>query len=312
MSGAEQNQIQSSREPAGLTNGASIVEKFNPFMNAAVSCAIAGIMNEHGGPFGSCVVKNNKILVVTHNCVVSSGDPTAHAEMESIREACKLMRSHDLSDCELYATCDPCPMCWGAINWSGIRKVYTGVTREMAAKYGFDDALFYKELSLPHHDRYVSGSCGVKEGHVLEELFKKSLSYRRRLCGGRGTLATAYQQAFQSNGDRQWATPDVSSECHETFMQAAIDAANRGAKEGLSKSREPFGAVIVQNGKVVASACNTVLKDNDPTATAEINAIRKACSSLQMRVLEDCEMYTTAEPDIMSFGGTASTLVTHL
>ncbi|MGM0396787.1 MAG: nucleoside deaminase [Bacillota bacterium] len=118
----------------------------NRYMEAAIKEAIAGIEKRDGGPFGTVIVKDGKIVGSGHNMVIGTNDPTAHGEMVAIREASKTLGNFDLSGCELYTTCEPCPMCYGAIHWARIRKVYYGATREDAAKIGFDDQLLYEVL----------------------------------------------------------------------------------------------------------------------------------------------------------------------
>lgn len=109
-----------------------------------------------GGPFGAVIVRNNKIVSRGWNRVTSSHDPTAHAEVVAIRSACRKLRSFQLNDCELYASCEPCPMCLAAIYWARIPRVVFGASRRDAARVGFDDDLIYKELSLPLKHRRVA------------------------------------------------------------------------------------------------------------------------------------------------------------
>lgn len=116
-------------------------------MEAACNSALTGVHLQHGGPFGACIVRNGIFISMAHNTVLLDGDPTCHAEMNAIRYACKALDTHDLSDCELYTTCEPCPMCLGAVSWCRLKKVYTGVDRYTAASFGFDDEVFYTELS---------------------------------------------------------------------------------------------------------------------------------------------------------------------
>ncbi|MGM0440538.1 MAG: nucleoside deaminase [Chlamydiota bacterium] len=120
----------------------------NKYMQLAVDTAYEGIRKGEGGPFGACIVKEGQILAIAHNTVLSSQDPTCHAEMNAIRKAVKVLKSHNLEGCELYTTAEPCPMCLAAIYWARIDKIYVGVGRECAAKYGFDDVFFYQQLSL--------------------------------------------------------------------------------------------------------------------------------------------------------------------
>merc|ERR1719401_1398096 len=116
------------------------------FMQSAAASALAGVRLEHGGPFGATIVRRGVIISCAHNMVLHCGDPTCHAEMNAIKQACQAVGSHDLSDCDLYTTCEPCPMCWGAVQWSRLGRVHIGVDRHTAAKYGFDDKVFYDEI----------------------------------------------------------------------------------------------------------------------------------------------------------------------
>lgn len=109
------------------------------YMKLAVEATIKGIDKKFGGPFGSVIVRNNEVIAAVSNTMTRDTDISAHAEMVAIREASKKLNTMDLSDCEIYATCEPCPMCMGAIIWSGIKKVYYHSTNEEAAKYGFSD-----------------------------------------------------------------------------------------------------------------------------------------------------------------------------
>ena len=115
----------------------------NEFMKEAKELAEENLTTTAGGPFGACVVKNGEIIGRGANKVISTNDPTAHAEINAIREACKNIGSHDLSGCELYTSCYPCPMCLSAIIWANIKKVYYGNTKEDAAEIGFRDEFIY-------------------------------------------------------------------------------------------------------------------------------------------------------------------------
>lgn len=115
----------------------------NKFMKEAVNEALKGVRQNHGGPFGAVIVKDGEIISKAHNEVIKNNDPTDHAEMIAIREASKKLGRFDLSDCELYTSCEPCPMCFAAIYWAKIKKVYYGCTKEDAASIGFDDNYIY-------------------------------------------------------------------------------------------------------------------------------------------------------------------------
>lgn len=117
-------------------------------MQKAVKSAIDGVNKNHGGPFGAAIVKNGELLAIAHNEVIRTNDPTMHAEINAIRKASKKLSSFDLSGCELYTTCMPCPMCLAAIKWANIKTVYFGATSEDADKAGFRDELFYDDMNI--------------------------------------------------------------------------------------------------------------------------------------------------------------------
>ena len=117
----------------------------NKFMTRAIELSIESV-NSGGGPFGSIIVKNDKVIAEGSNKVTLNNDPTAHAEIVAIRQACKNLNNFNLDDCELYSTCEPCPMCLSAIYWARIDKIYYANTRKDAQKIDFDDSLIYSEL----------------------------------------------------------------------------------------------------------------------------------------------------------------------
>ena len=117
----------------------------NEFMKRAIELSIKSV-GLGGGPFGSVIVKNDKVIAEGSNKVTLNNDPTAHGEIVAIRKACKSLNNFNLSGCELYSTCEPCPMCLSAIYWSHIEKVYYANTRDDAQKIDFDDSLIYSEL----------------------------------------------------------------------------------------------------------------------------------------------------------------------
>lgn len=119
----------------------------NKFMQIAKENADKGILNNEGGPFGAVIVdENNNIISNGNNQVLNQKDPTAHAEIVAIREACKKLNTYDLSNCILYTSCEPCPMCLSAIIWANIKKVYYGCTKHDADKIGFRDDIIYQYL----------------------------------------------------------------------------------------------------------------------------------------------------------------------
>ena len=124
------------------------------FMKKAIDLSIKNIKNS-GGPFGCVIVKDNNIIAEGVNRVTFNNDPTAHAEIVAIRNACNKLNTFNLEGCELYSSCEPCPMCLSAIYWSHIDKVYFGNSREDAAKIHFDDKFIYDELSLKMTERKI-------------------------------------------------------------------------------------------------------------------------------------------------------------
>ena len=127
----------------------------NEFMKRAIELSIEGI-NNGGGPFGSVVVKNNKIISEGNNRVTINNDPTAHGEIIAIRAACGILNNFNLNGCELYSTCEPCPMCLSAIYWARIDKVYYANTRDDAKKIDFDDSLIYSEFQKNIETRKIA------------------------------------------------------------------------------------------------------------------------------------------------------------
>lgn len=127
----------------------------NPFMARAIQLSIEGVQSKLGGPFGAVIVKDGTIVAEGMNQVTSTNDPTAHAEILAIRRACAKLRAFELKDCDLYTSCEPCPMCLGAIYWTRLARIYFANTHEDAAKIGFDDSFIYSELQLPHSERHI-------------------------------------------------------------------------------------------------------------------------------------------------------------
>lgn len=122
-------------------------------MKRAIELAKMGVEMNLGGPFGCVVVKGDVIVGEGNNRVTSTNDPTAHAEMVAIREACKTLDAFQLDGCTIYTSCEPCPMCLGAIYWARPERVFYAGTREDAAAAGFDDELIYEEISKPNEER---------------------------------------------------------------------------------------------------------------------------------------------------------------
>ena len=126
----------------------------NKFMLRAIELSISSA-NGTGGPFGCVIVKDDKIIAEGSNKVTFSNDPTAHAEIVAIREACKKLNTFNLSGCDIYASCEPCPMCLSAIYWSHIDNIYYANTRDDAKKINFDDSMIYSEFSKKIEDRKI-------------------------------------------------------------------------------------------------------------------------------------------------------------
>ncbi|MFP4011628.1 MAG: nucleoside deaminase [Spirochaetaceae bacterium] len=127
----------------------------NRFMEAAVEEACVAVTSAHGGPFGAVIVYDGKIVARAHNTVLLDNDPTAHAEMNAIREAARTLGSYHLSDCDIYTSCEPCPMCYAAIYWARLGRIFHGATRADAAAIGFDDDAIYRDLADPKGERDV-------------------------------------------------------------------------------------------------------------------------------------------------------------
>lgn len=127
----------------------------NAFMQEAIQRAVENVRSGRGGPFGAVVVKNGRIIAAAANSVTATNDPTAHAEVLVIREACRALGDFQLTGCELYTSCEPCPMCLGAIYWARPDRVYFAATAGDAANAGFDDSFIYDELKLPQAERKI-------------------------------------------------------------------------------------------------------------------------------------------------------------
>jgi guanine deaminase len=126
------------------------------FMRRAIALSRQNLETQDGGPFGAVVVKDGRIVGEGRNMVIATNDPTAHAEIVAIRAATQRLGTFDLSGCTIYASCEPCPMCLGAVLWSRIARLYHAGDRNDAKAIGFDDALFYRELAQPPDRRSVN------------------------------------------------------------------------------------------------------------------------------------------------------------
>ena len=147
----------------------------NEYMKIAKDLANDNLKTNAGGPFGACIVKDGKIIGKGSNHVLANNDPTAHAEVMAIRDACKNINSYDLSDCELYTSCYPCPMCLSAIIWANIKKVYYGNSKEDAADIGFRDDFIYDfigNLSENKTDNNILELISMDREETIEEFNK--------------------------------------------------------------------------------------------------------------------------------------------
>ena len=133
------------------------------FMREAIRVSFENVRKERGGPFGSIVVRGNEIVGRGWNQVTTANDPTAHAEVMAIRDACARLGTFRLDSCTLYASCEPCPMCLSAIYWARIEHVYFAATRTDAARAGFDDDWIYRELARPAEQRQIPGTPCLRD-----------------------------------------------------------------------------------------------------------------------------------------------------
>ncbi len=136
------------------------------FMRRAIELAEIGMNSNEGGPFGAVVVKDGKIIAEGNNGVTSTNDPTAHAEVVAIRRACEKLNSFQLNDCIIYTSCEPCPMCLGAIYWARPKKVFYACDKNDAAKIDFDDQFIYDEIDMPIEKRTIPFVRILKEEGV--------------------------------------------------------------------------------------------------------------------------------------------------
>lgn len=136
------------------------------FLEQAIAAALENVRSG-GGPFGAVIVQDGKVVATGVNRVTTTNDPTAHAEIVAIREACARLGTFDLSGCEIYSSCEPCPMCFGGIYWAHLEHIYFGASRFDAADAGFDDHFIYEELARPANERRV-GAIAVKHQDSLK------------------------------------------------------------------------------------------------------------------------------------------------
>ena len=135
----------------------------NAFMVKVIELSLENARDGKGGPFAALVVRDGNIVGIGTNLVAASNDPTAHAEIVAIREACTLLKTFQLTGCDVYSNCEPCPMCLGALYWARPSRIFYAATRQDAADIGFNDALIYDQLKLPVSDRSLPMSQMMRE-----------------------------------------------------------------------------------------------------------------------------------------------------
>ena len=146
------------------------------FIQMAVDLARQGVAQNEGGPFGCVIVKEDEVIGKGNNKVVSTNDPTAHAEVVAIRDACRYLNSHQLEGCTVYTSCEPCPMCLGAIYWARPDRIVYACTREDAAAINFDDDFIYKEILNPIGQRKIpTHQCGSAQGLEVFRLWSEKI-----------------------------------------------------------------------------------------------------------------------------------------
>lgn len=148
-----------------------MTEEQKNFMREAIRLSVEKMEAGFGGPFGAVVVRDGEIIARGYNNVLATNDPTAHAEVDAIRKACQALGTFQLSDCELYTSCEPCPMCLGAIYWARPRKVYYGNSKTDAADAGFDDQFIYDEIDKDAPERSIPMEQMLRE--EAQEAFEK-------------------------------------------------------------------------------------------------------------------------------------------
>lgn len=147
-------------------------------MQEAVRLSVENVRN-HGGPFGAVIARDGQIISTGVNEVLGTHDPTAHAEIQAIRKASQILNTPELTECEIYCSCEPCPMCLGAIYWAGIRKIYYAASREDAENAGFRDNYIYREMSLSPGERSIPAEQMMQE--KAGEAFRAWLEWEDRI-----------------------------------------------------------------------------------------------------------------------------------
>ena len=147
------------------------------FLERAIALAESNVLSNTGGPFGAVIVRSGSIIAEGQNMVTLSNDPTAHAEIVAIRQACQAVGKFSLEGCDIYCSCEPCPMCLSAIYWARLSGVYFAATKEDAADAGFDDSFLYREVVLPLAERSILAMNDLRaEGQRPMQLWKKAVA----------------------------------------------------------------------------------------------------------------------------------------
>lgn len=144
----------------------------NYYLTIAINAAKKSMLEGKGGPFGAVIVKNGSIIAVGTNEVTSANDPTAHAEIVAIRKACQQLGSFQLVDCQIYTSCEPCPMCFGAIYWARPSHIYYAASKSDAAQVGFDDSFIYEQIPMHDSERSIKTEQITKSVDKARELFE--------------------------------------------------------------------------------------------------------------------------------------------
>ena len=238
-------------------------------MRRAIELSSQGA-REGGAPFGAVIVKNGEIVGEGHNTVVRGRDPTAHGEVVAIRRACKNLNVSTLEGCVMYTSCEPCSMCTSVTHYSRLDKLYYANSLQDTLKYC---------------------SMGGMAEDVGSPMDKRSIP-AERVC------AEEAFQVFLSCIEGKLPSPltgQVHSNDQEKYMRRAIEL----SAIAVSKGNTAFGAVVVKDGKIIGEGHNMVKQTSDPSAHAEVVAIREACKALDTWELKGCELYTSCEPCAM-------------
>ncbi|KAF3684568.1 multiprotein bridging factor 1 [Capsicum annuum] len=263
----------------------AVKDRDHKFLTQAVEEAYKGVESGDGGPFGAVVVCNDEVVVSCHNMVLKHTDPTAHAEVTAVREACKKLNRIELSDCEIYASCEPCPMCFGAIHLSRIKRLVYGAKAEAAIAIGFDDFI---ADALRGTGFYQKAQLEIQQADAPPITLSPDLE---PVPTSPNTLPALTSAASSTSRPSSFPTTTTTNPVYShivglgrvEFVEAkdgtiSVTSAFTGHQEEAYKGVEggdggSFGAVVVCNDVVIVSCHNMVLKHNDPTFHAEVIAL---------------------------------------